>query len=91
MKRFHRMLAAGVAAAAVNLPTAAHACTVCMGDPNSKSAGAINAAIFLMLGFIGSMLAALGAFALYLSRRASAPVPPHATLGESINDPDDLT
>jgi hypothetical protein len=80
-----------LAAAFLVLPNAAHACSICMGDVNSKSAGAMNAAIFLMLGAIGSMLAALGAFAFYLSRRAAAPAPPHATLGESINDPDDLS
>lgn len=68
------------------LPTAAHACSACMGDVNSKSAGAINAAIFLMIGVIGSMLASLGGFAFYLSRRAAAPAPPHAEFGESFND-----
>ena len=62
----------------VHLPTAASACTACMGDPNSKTAGAINAAIFLMLGVLALMLGSLVAFAWYLSRRASAggTVPP---------------
>ena len=73
------------------IPTAAHACSACMGDVNSKSAGAINAAMFLMIGFIGTMLASLGGFAFYLSRRAAAPVPPHADLGQSTNDPDDIS
>ncbi|MBC8038471.1 MAG: hypothetical protein H7X89_14760 [Rhizobiales bacterium] len=55
-----------------HLPIAANACTACMGDPNSKTAGAINAAIFLMLGFISLMLGSFVAFAYYLSRRATA-------------------
>jgi hypothetical protein len=49
-----------------------------MGDPNSNIAGAVNGAIFLMLGFIGGMLALLGAFAFYLVKRANGPLPPHA-------------
>ncbi len=87
MKRAVRFLAA----AALVLPNAAHACSACMGDPNSKNAGAINAAIFLMIGVIGSTLAALGAFAFHLARRAAAPPPPHASLGESIDETDDLS
>lgn len=55
----------------VHLPIAANACTACMGDPNSKTAGAINAAVFLMIGFVGLMLGSFGAFAWYLSRRAT--------------------
>jgi hypothetical protein len=60
-----------LAALLLHLPVAANACTVCMGDPNSKSAGAINAAIFLMLGFVALMLGSFSAFAWYLSRRAT--------------------
>jgi hypothetical protein len=89
--RIHRTLAGIVAVVCVSLPTAAQACTVCMGDPNSKTAGAINAAIFLMIGFIGAMLASLGGFAFYLSRRAASPMPPHTELDQAINDPDDLS
>jgi len=84
---FTQILAAILSA----VPASAHACSACMGDVNSKSAGAMNAAIFLMLGVIGSMLAGLGAFAFYLSRRAAAPAPPHAELGASIDETDDLT
>ena len=56
----------------------ASACSACMGDPNSNIGSAVNGAIFLMLGFIGGMLALLGAFAFYLMKRASSPLPPHA-------------
>ena len=41
-----------------------------MGDPNSKSAGAINNAIFVMLGCIGFVLGGLASFAIYLMKRA---------------------
>ena len=33
--------------------------------------------MFLLMGFIGSMLAGVGGFAFYLSRRAKYPHPPH--------------
>jgi hypothetical protein len=56
------------------LPNLASACTVCMGDPNSKEAGAVNGAIFLMLGFIFSVLLALGSFGVCLMRRANHPL-----------------
>jgi hypothetical protein len=72
------------AIALTHFPATASACTACMGDVNSKTAPAINAAIFLMLGCIGSMLAALGAFAFYLMKRAQSPLPPHAELAQMI-------
>lgn len=83
--------AAMIAMVLLALPSAANACSICMGDPNSKSAGALNAAIFLMLGFLGAIFGTLGFFAFHLSRRSAAPAPPHAALGEPINDTDDLS
>jgi hypothetical protein len=59
-----------------------------MGDPNSAVAGAMNGAIFLMLGFIGMMLTSLGGFAFYLMRRANSPLPPHAEF-DRASQPDD--
>jgi hypothetical protein len=56
-------------------PAAADACSVCMGDPASKTAGALNNAVFLMLGFITLMLCAIGAFIFNLMRRANASTP----------------
>ena len=56
-----------------------------MGDANSNFAGAANAAIFLMIGTIGSMLAALTGFGFYLYKRASAPIPPHIQLVEEMS------
>jgi len=67
------------------LPTAAQACTVCMGDPASKTAGALNNAIFLMLGCIGLMLTGVGAFIFTLVQRSKAPMPPHQELAQSLN------
>jgi hypothetical protein len=93
MKRpqFRHGIAALLVTTWLCLPTAAHACSACMGDVNSKSAGAINAAIFLMIGVLAVMMASLGGFAFYLSRRSAAPVPPHAELGQSIDDSEDLS
>jgi len=58
-------------------PATSLACTACMGDTNSKAAGATNAAIFLLLGFIGGVLGLLVAFGFALKRRAASPLPPH--------------
>jgi len=66
------------------LPSAAQACSVCMGDPNSNEAGAINAAIFLLLGCIAGVLGLLTAFGIYLYRRASLPLPPDMELADTI-------
>lgn len=78
-----------LAAAMIWLPSAASACTVCMGDVNSKTGPAINAAIFLMLGCIGTMLASLAVFGIYLMKRANAVTPPHAELAQMIDESED--
>ena len=87
MKRstLSRALAVTFAAALTHFPPAASACTACMGDVNSKIAPAMNAAIFLMLGFIGSMLAVAASFGFYLMRRSNAAAPPHAEFSQTIN------
>jgi hypothetical protein len=72
----------------VMAPAASHACTVCMGDSNSNFASAANGAIFLMIGAIGTMLAALSGFGFYLYKRASAPIPPHIQLVEEMSHDD---
>ena len=71
-----RALAVTFAVALTHLPATASACAACMGDVNSKIAPAMNAAIFVMLGAIGLMLALAASFGLYLMKRANAPVPP---------------
>lgn len=88
--RLKRNLALLFSVVLAQLPATASACSVCMGDPNSKTAGAANGAIFLMLGFIGAMLAGVGAFAFNLMRRAGAPVPPHVAVAEEISAADQI-
>lgn len=70
--------------AAVLLPRTSSACAVCMGASDSTVAPAMNAAIFLMLGFIGAMLAGVAGFAFYLFLRARRPVPAHEELTQMI-------
>lgn len=71
-----RFAVAASAAFLVHLPSTASACAACMGNPNSKTAGAINNAIFLLLGCIGLVLGSLAAFAIYLMKRAGGARPP---------------
>jgi uncharacterized iron-regulated membrane protein len=91
MNRFPlaKVLAVLTATIITQLPSTARACAACMGDVNSKTAPAINDAIFLMLGCIGFMLLSLAGFAFYLMRRASAPLPPHAEFTQpAMTSPD---
>lgn len=67
------------------MPKTALACAVCMGDPNSPIAPAVNAAIFLMLGFIGTVLTGVAGFAFYLNKRSKKPLPPHQELVRAIS------
>lgn len=66
-----RSLSLATGAMLIHWPATASACSACMGDPNSKTAGAINTAIFVMLGCIGLVLGGLASFAIYLMRRAA--------------------
>jgi hypothetical protein len=85
LSRFRRRsLPALVALVTLFLSPEARACATCMGDPSSNHAEAMNAAIFLMLGCIGGVLALLSAFGIYLYRRSRAPIPPHIVLAEMI-------
>ena len=77
--------------ALLGAPHMAEACTVCMGDPNSNTAQAANAAIFLMLGVLGGMFSLLGAFAYSLYRRSKAPAPAHSEFGNDQNLADSLS
>ena len=66
-------------------PVAAQACGVCMGQTEgSQIGGAVNGAIFVMLGFIGAMLSGIGAVAYSFWRRAKSPLPAHLELAELI-------
>ena len=86
---FSRMLIMAVVALGSSVPVTASACAVCMGDPSTKTAGAMNGAIFLMLGFVALMLGSVAAFAFYLMRRANAPIPPHAELAATMTSEED--
>ena len=77
------------AAATLGLfPNISSACSVCMGDPNSRESVAINAAVFLMLGFIGAMLSGLVAFGVCLMKRANSQLASHGELVDSENSGD---
>ena len=78
----HRALLPLAAAALAALPQTSSACAVCMGASDSSIAPAMNAAIFLLMGFIGAVLAAIGGFVFYLWRRSKMPVPPHEELSQ---------
>jgi hypothetical protein len=86
-----RIAALGFSALTVALAPAAQACTVCMGDPTSSTAEAMNAAIFLMLGCIGGVLALLSAFGIYLYRRAQNPAPPHSEFTDNFQPQNGLS
>ena len=72
MKTARRLVALSFAAALLGLPKTAMACAVCMGAADSNVAPAINAAIFLMLGFVGAILSGVVGFMFYLARRAKS-------------------
>ena len=82
-----RILALLLGVALAQMPATASACAACMGDVNSRSAGAINGAVFLLLGCIGGVLALLVAFGLVLMKRAAAPLPPHSEFSPHDSDP----
>jgi hypothetical protein len=51
----------------------------------------MNAAIFLMLGCIGGVLALLSAFGIYLYRRAQNPAPPHSEFTDNFQPQNGLS
>ncbi|MEA3188842.1 MAG: hypothetical protein QOD99_2672 [Chthoniobacter sp.] len=71
------LLSRSAALALVLAPKSLLACAVCLGGSDSTIRPAVNAAIFLMLGFIGTALTGVGSFAVYLYRRSRLPHPPH--------------
>ncbi len=83
ISRFLSLISAGVL---IHFPATTSACSTCMGDVNSKSAGAMNAAIFLLLGCICGVLGLLVAFGITLMKRANAPLPPHSEFSSPDSD-----
>jgi hypothetical protein len=79
MSRARTLATALVAAIFGLLPQGAHACAVCLGGQETDITKPMNAAIFVMLGCIGAMLALVGGVAFHFSRRASK-LPPSGSL-----------
>jgi uncharacterized membrane protein YqjE len=77
LRKFRQLALMGGVALVFSATRTLEACTVCMGDPGSREAGAMNAAIFLMLAFIGGVLGLAVAFGVYLHRKANTPLEPH--------------
>jgi hypothetical protein len=88
MKLSHRAIGSTLAGLflLVVMPAAASACSACMGNPNSRTAGAMNDAIFLMLGFVALMLSGITAFIFTLRKRAQVPMPPHVEMTSAMTD-----
>ena len=85
MKRLARAICLAIAVAMVQVPTVVHACGVCMGQTDGSKVGeAMNGAMFIMLGFIGAMLAGISAVGYSIVRRSQNPLPPHVQLAEMI-------
>jgi hypothetical protein len=51
-------------------PKAALACSVCFGDPSAPETKAMKFGIFVLLGFIGSVLAGFGGLFMYWMSRS---------------------
>lgn len=69
MKRAARFCLLAVCAVAAS-PQLAHACAVCYGASDGPQTRAMNMAIMALLFVIGSVLASLAAFFMYLRRMA---------------------
>jgi hypothetical protein len=54
------------------VPRAVLACPVCFGQTDSPLAGAMDLGVLVLLGVVGAVLAAFGAFIVHLNRRAAA-------------------
>ena len=73
-----RVLTALAALLLIHLPTSAQACAVCLGGAEGNVRGALNGAIFLMLGVLGfmfSIIIAVGVTIVRRARKAPAPLP----------------
>jgi hypothetical protein len=51
-------------------PAGAYACSVCFGDPSTPQNKAMKVGIFVLLGFIGSVLAGFGGLFMYWMSRS---------------------
>jgi hypothetical protein len=56
------------------------ACSSCFGAPDAKSTEHMAVAIWVMLGFVMSVMGGVGAFSFHLWRHARTPLEPHQQL-----------
>ncbi|MBL9139642.1 MAG: hypothetical protein JNK85_27480 [Verrucomicrobiales bacterium] len=70
--RMATRMAPWMAAALVNLPAGVQACAVCFGKTDSPLGKGLHWGVFALLMVIFAMLAAFGAFAVFLARRSMA-------------------
>jgi len=71
MKRLGIRIFSGVALVLVS-ETTALACSACFGQSDSSMARSLNASIFTLMGFIGTVLAGAVSFFVFLAKRAAA-------------------
>lgn len=88
MKRVIHSLTLLAAVVVVHAPSVANACGVCMGQSDGGKVGAaVNGAMFLMIGFIGAMLAGMAAVGYSIVKRSQNPLYSHVELAEVIGTP----
>jgi len=70
--KLHRVVLGAFVAmlATAATPAGVWACSVCFGDPSSPQAKAMKIGIFVLLGFIGSVLAGFGGLFMYWMSRS---------------------
>jgi hypothetical protein len=62
-----------------------------MGDPDSYIADASNCVLWMLLGLVGFIFVSTGLTALYLWRRAKAPIPDHIQFVENLTaEPEEI-
>ena len=71
MKRIQAIVLTIIAAALAS-PTGAFACAACFGKSDSTMAKSVNAAIFILMGVIITVLIGAASFFVFLSRRSAA-------------------
>ena len=74
MKR-RGLFAVVIAVLALASGPCALACSACFGKSDSTMARSLNASIFTLMGFIGTVLIGAASFFVFLARRAAANAP----------------
>jgi hypothetical protein len=80
-----------VLASLIAAPAFASACATCGVDPGSSIAEASNSVLWMLLGLVAFIFISTGLTALYLWRRAVAPIPEHIQLVENLTaEPEEI-